>query len=241
MKNIKLGEFLSAGTIIRTKHCNSSSWVTNIVYSINDDYIEIDIGLERDYMQSIIMIGDTMKCKYTSDDYEFTLIGWVTRINLDVPQSITIKVHDIERFVNKRDSYRYDVYLGSVIKLKDNDEKGVFAIMTNISHTGAAFVVKEDLEEEFGINVAESEKTNYVFVIYVSPEQQITFEGTIKRKFDNEKGKEYGVKITDIDNNSEKILTELLEKLENKDKEFYNKRSGYWSKNSKYNFSEDDK
>lgn len=241
MEGVKLGEILREGAIIRTKHYHSSSWVTNVVYSINDDFIEIDIGLDRNYIQNIIMIGDTMKCKYTSEDYEFTLIGWVTRINLDVPQSITIKIHEIERFVNKRDSYRFDVYLGSVIKLKNSENKSVFAIMTNISHTGAAFIVKEDLEKEFGINLKEDSNTTCVFVVYVSPEKQITFEGTIKRKADLERGKDYGVKITDIDVESEKELSELLRKLEKKDKEFYNKRSSFWSKNSKYNFGGEDK
>lgn len=241
MEGVKLGEFLREGTIIRTKHCNSSAWVTNVVYSINDDYIEIDIGLDRNYIQNFIMIGDTMKCKYTSEEYEFTLIGWVTRINLDVPQSITIKIHEIERFVNKRDSYRFDVYLASVIKLKSSDDKGIFAIVTNISHTGAAFTVKEDIEKELGIELSQDNEATCFFVIYVNPEQQITFEGSIKRKSALEKGKEYGVKITDIDIKSEKALSELLEKLEKKDKEFYNKRSGFWSKHSKYNFGGEDK
>lgn len=241
MESVKLREFLGEGTIIRTKHCNSSSWVTNVVYAINEDYIEMDIGLEKDYVQNIIMIGDTMKCKYTSDDYEFSLIGWVTRINAEFPQSITIKVHAIEKFVNKRDSYRFDVYLCSVIKLKNDEEKGIFAIMTNISRTGAAFVVKEDLDQQLSINDTKKSEVACIFEVYVSPEQQITFEGTIRRKCENERGKEYGVKIIDIDLKSEKVLSELLEELEKKDKEFYNKRSSYWSKHSKYNKSGEDK
>ncbi|GAE90234.1 type IV pilus assembly PilZ [Acetivibrio straminisolvens JCM 21531] len=39
----------------------------------------------------------------------------------------------------------------------------------------------------------------------------------------------------DIDLQNEKILNELIDELEKKDKEFYNKRSSFWSKNSKYN------
>lgn len=75
MNNFKLRGFLAEGAIIRTKHCNSSNWVTNVVYGINDDCIEIDIGLEKNYIENIIMVGDTMKCKYSTDEYEFTLIG----------------------------------------------------------------------------------------------------------------------------------------------------------------------
>jgi len=39
-----------------------------------------------------------MRCKYSTDEYEFMLIGWVTKIKLEEPQSITIKIHDVERF-----------------------------------------------------------------------------------------------------------------------------------------------
>lgn len=216
MGNVRLREFLGEGFVIRTKHCSSSIWVTNVVYAINEDFIEVDIGLEKDYIDNIIMIGDTMKCKYTSDDYEFNLIGWVTRIKADFPQSITIKVHDIEKFANKRDSYRFDVYLCSVIKVKRFEEKGIFAILTNISRTGAAFVLKEELEKQLGITDLAKIETTCIFEVYVSPENQITFEGVIRRKGDNERGIEYGVKITDIDIKSEKVLLELLEELEKK-------------------------
>jgi len=34
-----------------------NNWVTNVVYAINEDWIEVDIGLEKDYIDNIIMIG----------------------------------------------------------------------------------------------------------------------------------------------------------------------------------------
>ncbi|MFZ5988695.1 MAG: PilZ domain-containing protein [Bacillota bacterium] len=235
MDNVKLREFLCEGSIVRTKHCNTSNWVTNVIYAINEDYIEIDIGLEKDYVDNIIMVGDTMKCKYTSGDYEYTLIGWVTRIKVDFPQSLTIKIHDIEKFTNKRESYRYDVYLCSVIKLNKNDSKGIFAIMINISQGGAAFVVKEDLESQLGIGDTLKEEIKTYFEVYITPKKQLCFEGVIRRKSSNEKGIEYGVKIIDLDIGNEKVLNGFIDELEKKDKEFYNKRSSFWSKNSKYN------
>ena len=61
------------------------------------------------------------------------------------------------------------------------------------------------------------------------------FEGIIRRKNSNSKGFDYGVEIVDIDIENEKTLNEFLDELEKKDKEFYNKRSSFWSKNSKYN------
>jgi hypothetical protein len=208
--------------------------VTNVVYGINDDCIEIDIGLEKEFIENIIMVGDTMKCKYSTDEFEFTLIGWVTRIRLDDPQSITIKVHDMQQFKNFRNNYRYDIYLCSVIKKKKDDSSGVFAIMVNLSQNGAAFAVKEEIEKQLGIEENQKEKICY-FEVYISPKRQLCFEGIIRRKNSNSKGFDYGVEIVDIDIENEKTLNEFLDELEKKDKEFYNKRSSFWSKNSKYN------
>ena len=118
------------------------------MFSFNSDSIEIDIGLEKDYIENIIMIGDTMRCKFTADAYEYTMLGWVSKIKLEPPQSITIKIHEVEKFLNNRKSNRYDVYLCAVIKNSKYDEKGVFAIVVNLSNTGVAFVVKEDLEKQ---------------------------------------------------------------------------------------------
>ena len=56
------------------------------MFSFNSDSIEIDIGLEKDYIENIIMIGDTMRCKYTTDNFEYTMSGWVSKIKLDHPR-----------------------------------------------------------------------------------------------------------------------------------------------------------
>jgi len=133
---------------------------------------------EKDYIDNIIMIGDTMRCKYSTDEYEFMLIGWVTKIKLEEPQSITIKIHDVERFANRRDNYRYDIYLCSVIKANRNDEKGVFAIMTNLSQGGAAFIAKEDIEKELETAYNMQEEKNYYFEVFITPKKQLCFTGT---------------------------------------------------------------
>lgn len=232
MSDIRLRDFLVEGSVIRTKHYDNSNWVTNIVYNINEDYIEIDIGLEKDYVDNLIMVGDTMKCKYTSNENEYSLIGWVSRIKADFPQSITIKVHEIEEFDNKRSSYRYDVYLCSIIKEKSEDEKGIFSILTNISRTGAAFIVKENLDNQ--LQRSDMKQKSFFFEIYISPEKKLNFTGSVKRKTNNIRGIEYGIQIDDISINNEKILNDFIDELENKDKEIYNKRSSFWSKNSKY-------
>ncbi len=232
--DFKLGDFLDRGKIIRTRHCESHNWVTNMVYGIDEESIEVDMGLEKNYIDNILMIGDTMKCKFTTDEHEYIIIGWVTRINTQFPQSITIKVHQIERFENKRDRYRYDVYLSTVVKLKKEDIKGAFAILTNISFAGSAFIVREELGTLLGFDEAAVSNSNVYMEVYLSPQKIISVEGEIVRRNVKDRGIEYGVRHFDMELDCEKLLNDFMGELAIKDKEFYNKRSGFWSKNSKF-------
>lgn len=228
----KLSEILKEGEIIRTRHCQAYNWITNIVLGIDEKCIEIDIGIEKEYIDNIVMIGDTMNCKYTSKEREYMLVGWVSDVKPDFPQKLTIRIHNVYSYPNKREAYRYDVYLCSVIK-KDKDEKrGVFAIMTNISLGGAAFTTRKDIGDEF--SNPEVEKNNLIFDVFVSNTIQISFEGSIKRKTQTSKGIEYGIMIEKINYEDEENLYKYISSLENKDKEFHKNKQSYWNKNSKY-------
>lgn len=231
----RLRDFIIEGAVIRTKLNDCPNWVTNVVYSINDEYIEIDIGLEKDYIDNIIMTGDTIKCKYTTEEFEYTLVGWVTRIRTEFPQSLTIKVHDMVKFENKRDSYRFDVYLSSVVKMNSTDKKGIFAILTNISKTGAAVMVREEVEKTLGIEINPDQTFKVYIETYITPQNILIFEASVIRKIPREKGFEYGLKFSDMDIDNERKLIEFINELEGQDKEIYNKRSSFWSKNSKLN------
>jgi hypothetical protein len=233
MNEKKLNEFLEIGAILRTKLNNCTKWVTNVVQGINNDCIEIDIGLEKDYLDNLIMIGDTLKCKYNVGDSEYNLLGWITKIDLEFPQTITIRVHQVDCFENIRDSIRHDVYLSAIIKKDKENEKGVFAVMTNVSLTGAAFIVKEDLEISFEEKDI-SEDDLYISVeVYISTGIQFNTKALILRKCNREKGIEYGIRFMNTSTEAQKVLNDLMNELANKDKEIYNKRSSFWSKNSK--------
>ncbi|HEY9062340.1 MAG TPA: PilZ domain-containing protein [Pseudobacteroides sp.] len=232
MDNNLLEKYLKVGSIIKTKIENSPAWVTNIIYSLSDDFIEVDIGLEKSYLENIIMIGDTIKCKYTSDSIELMFIGWITNIHTAHPQRLTIKVHQVNCFNDKRDYTRFDVYLSAVIRKDKYPPNGVFAILTNISKAGAAFLVRENIEKSIGVDDNFINST-FNFEVNLSFERIFTFDGSIVRVEPREKGMEYGVKYDYIDPHGILLLEQFLTELANEDKEFYNKRSGFWSKNSK--------
>lgn len=234
MEIYNIDDFLIEGMIIKTRHAESQSWISNLVYTVESDSIEIDIGCEKNYIESVIMIGDTMKCKYTDDNYEYSFTGWIAKIKADFPQSITLKITKMDMFDNRRMSKRFDIYLCSVIKLFNNDAtNSAFSIMTNISNSGAGFILHEDIEKIMGLEDSDLNNTKFIFDVYISPERELEFEGIIRRKKLSEKGIEYGVVITNITNENEKILNEFLKELENKDKEFYNRRYDFWNENNK--------
>lgn len=226
MGKTKLSDFLIVGAIIRTQLSGCTKWVTNLIQNISEDCIEIDIGLEKDYLDNLIMIGDTLKCKYDSGNMEYSLTGWITKINLQEPQSITLRIHEVDAFENARDSYRYDVYLSAAVKEIREEGKGTFAVLTNISRTGAAFIVKDELEQ-----IVLGQDKVYLEV-YISSGKEFRSEGLLLRKLKKSKGVEYGLKFINIQPDAGKVLEEFLNELANKDKEIYNKRSGFWSKNS---------
>ncbi|MDP4181229.1 MAG: PilZ domain-containing protein [Bacillota bacterium] len=233
MKDNSIRDYLNEGSIIKTRLNNSRAWTTNIVYSLSNDMLELEIGLEKNYINSIIMVGDTIECRYTTDDVEINIVGWVSRINNKYPQRLVIKIHQADLFENKRDCNRYDVYLSTIIKLKQSQKRGIFAILTNISKVGAAFIVNESFEKSLKVSKSYLDENNLYFEVNITLEKSFKFKGSIIRMLTKEKGIEYGIKFIDMEPSSRLMLEQLLTELANEDKEFYNKRSGFWSKNSK--------
>ncbi len=235
MSEAKVIDFLKEGCIIKTKHCENPSWVTNIVYSINNYCIEIDVGLERNYIESLIMIGDTVKCKFAEKNVEYFCTGCVTKIQADFPQRISIRIDEIKKYKNQRENIRSDIYLCSVVKQDKEDNKGIFAIITNISVDSIAFIVHDELEQILNMPDLVQKNAKLYFAIYTSPNKQLSFGAEIKRKALNEKGVEYGVDICEIDSENQQLLNDFIKDSKEKDKAFYNKRNDFCKKNTKLN------
>lgn len=232
--DVKLMDIIKSGAAIKTKHCHSTFWVNNVVLNVNEKFIEIDIGLDSQYLKTIVMVGDTIQCKYNVDEGEYVFLGWITNIDLESPQRISIRIHDVDFYKNAREYFRYNVYVASVIKQNLNDKSGIFAVMINISSGGAAFLIKKDiLEELFKLRIDDN-RENFIFEIYISKDQVFRFKGKILRKTPRDKDIEIGVKLLYIDKENNVILESFIKELENENKEDYNKKSSFWTKNSKF-------
>jgi c-di-GMP-binding flagellar brake protein YcgR len=231
---IKLSDVVKPGEILKTKQSQSNCWENNLILDINDDCKQIELAMERDNLKYILMVGDTVKCKYYIEDREYILKGWITKIYGGLPLKVKIKIHDIDLFRNQRAYFRYDVYLSSVIKRKNSEENGIFAVMVNISNGGCALALKKDISEEFKLSEKESLNEIYFFEVYIKNDITLVFQGEIVRRIRKSRGIEYGVKFVDLDTKNSIKLEKFIEELENENKELYNSKSSFWTKNSKY-------
>ena len=234
MYEINISSFLKKGDSIKVKHDDLPSWVNNTVFSINDDLKEIDIVFDEKYIENQVMIGDIVNIKYNEGEYEYFILGWVSKIKNDESKKLSVKVHSIEKHFNKRKSKRYDVYLSMVAK-NNQDNKGVFGIVINISKDSLGFVVNEQLLKKDGKEKNKKDEALFSFEVFINANRSVSFEGVILRESKREKGIEYGAKMKRIDDENSRILNEFVYELENKNREYYNKRDSYWSKHSKYN------
>ena len=232
MYEINISSFLKKGDNIKVKHDDFPSWIINTVYSLNDDLKEIDIDFDEKYIENQVMIGDIVNIKYNKEEYEYFILGWVSKIKDDESKKLSVKVHSIEKHFNKRKSKRYDVYLSMVAK-NNQDNKGVFGIVINISKDSVGFVVNDQLLKKDGKD--KNKEALFNFEVFISANRSVSFEAVILRESKREKGIEYGARMKRINDENSIILNEFIYELENKNREYYNKRDSYWSKHSKYN------
>jgi hypothetical protein len=215
MASLNLAEFLSIGSLVRTKHQEAFTWGLNIVVSIEGDEVEIDNNEDSDFAKSLTMTGDLIDIKHTTDSFEYLMTGWVSRVNAEYPQTLIIRINQIEKFLNTRASYRYDISINAKIR-KEDEEKSYNSIITNISKTGAAIILHSPLSELYSMQDEDMRGIRIFVDAYVKPKETIKLEGFITWEKTNEKGYEYGLNFLDVKNR--KALNDYISELEKAEK-----------------------
>lgn len=208
MPKLELQEIVTPGSLIRTKH-PKSEWIPNIVQSVYNDYIKVD--LTKDYMESMIHVGDEIKGKYFGSEVEYLFEGKVDSIDISNSSFITIHIDKINIFENIRSYNRYDIHMISKVSISRSSP--IYCIVTSVSSSGVSLLAKSDfpLDSEAYIEV------------FVNTGSSLSFTGKIMRKSISENGFEHGIKITEIDQQNQDILTKLLDHLKNYDNSLINK------------------
>lgn len=216
-EQIEIG--LHTWDVVRVQKVESDQWITNVVYRVREKKSEIDIGLEPIKRAEHVLVGDHIRCKYLDAKQEFTMLGEVTAIQVQFPQSITIRILNRQQTGNQRDANRYDVSLSSIIKPLGEDNRGTIANVRNISTGGMSFQTYMELDRLLGIQTLVEGKTRLLLETFVRPDKVLFLEGTLVRSKITEKNFEYGVRFDDTENTDGKRLIMFLYALEDEQKQ----------------------
>ncbi|HOM01850.1 MAG TPA: PilZ domain-containing protein [Acetivibrio sp.] len=204
MKKDIVSKVLKEGMVVNTKLKNGSIWIQNIVYRVEKHMISI--ALINEYLENIIMLGQTMTVKYSSEHSEILFEGEIVKIRPEYPSYITIDIKDVKEIKNTRVFPRYDVYLGATVKFPDSAEER-FVIIHNISFVGMAFYSKEHFE----IDCDELD-----FSIFLPNKKSINTRGKINRKSPKSDFADYGLQYTAMTEDSNSILSGFFNSVEDK-------------------------
>ncbi|MGE5473498.1 MAG: PilZ domain-containing protein [Ignavibacteriales bacterium] len=208
MENFDLHSIISSGELIRTKF-DKTEWISNVTYNISDNYIQVE--LTQDYINKLIMVGDSVKCKVSTAQNEYVLDGIVDKIEIEDLKIMTIKVININKFENTRQNSRYDAYI--ISKITVNREPAIFSVVTSLSTSGISVASKSELQSD-----------SEAFVeVFVDSGNTIRFYGKVVRKAINENGYEYGIKFKQLDEQNEHILVNVLSELKSKEESLLKK------------------
>ncbi|HHX17294.1 MAG TPA: PilZ domain-containing protein [Clostridium sp.] len=203
MKKDIVSTVLKEGMVINTKLSSCNVWVQNIVYKVKKR--SVTVGLLTEYLQNIIMFGQSFSIKYTTDNSEYIFEGEITKIDPDFPCSVTIDILNVTELNNQRIFPRADVFLASNIKLEDT-HKEYFSIIHDISLVGVAFYCKDILEPD-GKQIE--------IYIYLPNKQTISAKGKIARTtFKNDDIIDYGLQFTEMHDENNNSLSNFFSYLE---------------------------
>ncbi|MFZ5987005.1 MAG: PilZ domain-containing protein [Bacillota bacterium] len=193
---------LKEGMIINTKLSSSNVWLQNIVYAA--DSHSVSVALLNAYLENVIMIGQSIFIKYSSEQTELLFEGEIVKISPEFPSYITINISSVRELKNSRVFPRHDVYLASTIKTSDL-QKEYFAIIHNVSLVGMAFYSRDHFEP--------GEK-QLELSIYLPNKKIIIAKGRITRKIPQNSFIDYGMQYTEMSEESNNILSSFFSSLE---------------------------
>jgi hypothetical protein len=194
---------LKEGLIIGMKVEDSVKWHDRIVYNVRNN--NVDLVLDNDVMEDIIMPGNQIILKHTTEYFEYMMDGTVDNIAIEDQGRINLNIHSVNKSINTRAFKRYDIFLPSNIKC-DGSKTSYFSIITNLSAGGIAFISKHKFE-----NAKKSE------ISVILPSKKIfTARGEIVRAIEKSDFYNYGLKFSDTNDKEMNTLNEYLESIDGK-------------------------
>lgn len=210
MTGLAVPVILREGYIIGTKYNSIAFWSRNIVYKIVNN--KIYIALLRDYVESMIMPGDSFSCKYNCEYFEYLFQGTVIEIHSGNPGYVVVEVNKCEEIVNTRQYTRYDVHLCSELK-SVWDDASRFAIVINISQGGMAFISNQHLDYGEEMNIS----------VFLNNGKVLNVNGKVIRRCAKTNSYEYSTQFTEVDDANNDILVQFLSEIDEQEREMISK------------------
>lgn len=207
MKRDVVSKVLKEGMVVNTKLIAGSIWIQNIIYRVEKHLVSI--ALLNEYLESIIMLGQPITLKYSSEHSEILLEGEIVKIRPEYPSFVSIDIKNIKEIKNTRIFPRHDVYLGATIRSTASQEER-FAIIHNISLVGMAFYSKDYFEID---------SSQLDISIFLPNRKSISTRGKANRRSSKKDLTDYGLQYTKMEEESNNALSRffcLVEEEKNK-------------------------
>jgi hypothetical protein len=199
-----INELIAENQTVETRLSNYPNWISSQIIKIDSESIHVEFNEE--YLKMLLTVGDIFNIKFETKEAQYILNGFVENVIITAPPKIIIKIENILKHENDRKSLRFNSnFLCRV--LPEDEQFKIQGITTDISESGISIVSYAD----FNIQ-------NLVYVEIIAPNVDVLkFKGNIKRLKGNTSNHiQYGIEITEIDNENRSILHRIISTLENK-------------------------
>lgn len=201
MSHDSMKYILQPGSTVFTQCFPNDDWTPNTVKNVEGSIVIIN--LNDYYFRKGVMVGDSISIRCTFADIEYILEGEVSEIDIYDAYTISIFINNVNTYKNRRKHFRYYAKLGASLK-SNQEEKGTYSIITNISLTGLALISKANIELNNSI----------VVDLFISSKNILSLNGIVVRRKALNYGHEYGISFAEINNVTKEKLDKLIDKLE---------------------------
>lgn len=222
MQEVSLDKVLKEGQMLEVKINEKQSWVATTLVNAYESILEIEFGQGEAPLDEFIAIGDSVNCRFIADDCEYLVQGWISRMKSDVPQRITVQIHQATKMEIVRDETSYDIFVGCIIRV-DPKEKGIFSIAKKISSHSVIVGYKTGMELKEKMHIELLFPGNITFRSAIKIENPSASQGS----------KDLVAKILEPDVLNKRILENFLLDIKKAEPETHNKQNSFWKKNSK--------
>jgi len=207
--SLKTENIIKSGMIVRTKQQNSSDWVVTEVLNVYGRLIEVE--LVKEYLASVLMIGDILDCQMTDNKNIYIMTAKVYNVKF-ASRSVILKIETINIIDNKRDYKRYNVYLsGTFRKIKEIYEN--YCVILNISLEGISIITRSELKKDDTIELVTYNKMSHIIIA----------ECAVKWTCKQGSNYYYGLSIINMDEKSKNLYQNFIRNLRRKELKLYKK------------------